>query len=290
MTTLKEILLKDDMKFITDIVKEAPIDTFQTIGDFEKGASFRDKRDRQIITNPITLTKVKDFFKNTTVDFDFYFVNLQGRRQFAEKGVVTKDFIFKPYPDGLGIKSEQLKGGDINDNNITVFFVGNSAGEKVLMTAWTIAHRFGHSLRREYAFTEYSKWLESAFEDLLSTYYGKGKPGYSYNNYTDLSTYNRVKANLFNHIGTMRSARTGQIKRYFEFYYELFAQYLKDGKVTLNPLKTLVKTGTAAYGRPVHSYTRDVDGANEVLQSIERDFNYYAENVLSEASGKIFVM
>ena len=85
-------------------IVEAPVDTFQTVGDFDKGASFRDKRDRDLIKNPITLTKVKDFFKNTSSDFDFYFVNLKGRRSFAEKGDVSTDFIFKSYPPPRNFK------------------------------------------------------------------------------------------------------------------------------------------------------------------------------------------
>jgi hypothetical protein len=289
MTTLKEILLKDG------IVNEAPIDTFQTIGDFEKGASFGDKRDRQIITNPITLTKVKDFFKNTTVDFDFYFVNLAGRRRFSEKGLVKQEFLFEPYPKGLGIKPEQLKNGSINENNITVFFVGNTAGEKVPMTAWTMAHRFGHAIRREYAFVQLTNWLETEFEEVLREYNldksntaGRGSPG-DYGYYRKSITH-LVKSSLFNQIGTMRSAREGKIKRYFEFYYELFAQYLKDGKITLNPLKQVIRKKYGAYGREETAYTRNIESVNERIAGIERDFGYYAEDALGELVGKVFIM
>lgn len=284
MTTLKEILLK-----------EAPIDTFQTIGDFEKGASFGDKRDRQIITNPITLTKVKDFFKNTTVDFDFYFVNLAGRRRFSEKGLVKQEFLFEPYPKGLGIKPEQLKNGSINENNITVFFVGNTAGEKVPMTAWTMAHRFGHAIRREYAFVQLTNWLETEFEEVLREYNldksktaGQGRPG-DYGYYRKDIT-RLVKSSLFNQIGTMRSAREGKISRYFEFYYELFAQYLKDGKITLNRLKPTIRKKYGAYGREETAYTRNIESVNERIVGIERDFGYYAEDALGELVGKVFIM
>jgi NAD(P)-dependent dehydrogenase (short-subunit alcohol dehydrogenase family) len=62
---------------------------------------------------------VKDFFKNTSVNFDFYFVNLKGRRKFQETGKVAQYFIFEPYPIGLGLTPNDLKGGKINDNNAT---------------------------------------------------------------------------------------------------------------------------------------------------------------------------
>lgn len=280
-------------------IAEAPIDTFQTIGDFDKSSSFRDKRDRDIIKHPVTLTKVRDFFKNTTHDFDFYFVNLPSRRKFAEKGVVSQDFLFEPMPKGMGITREQLRNGSINDNNITVFFVGNSAGEKIPMTAWTMAHRLGHAIRREYGFVQLVNWLESSFEDVLRHYNldkSKTSGGYDYRNYdrggpTRLPDITRlVKSSLFNQIGTMRSAREGKISRYFEFYYELFAQYLKDGKITLNRLKPHIRKKYGAYGREEMAYTKNIEEVNELIHQIERDFSYHAEDALGEIVGKTFIM
>lgn len=276
---------------VSGVLHEVPVDTFQTIGDFDKGAAFRDKRDRDIIKHPVTITKVKDFFKNTSADFDFYFVNLTGRRKFAEKGAVPESFVFDAYPKGLGLKPEQLRNGKINDNNITVFFVGNSAGEKIPMTAWTMAHRFGHAIRREYAFVEMTNWLEKSFEEVLTHYnLDKSKTSGDYWGGGRPDVTRLVKASLFNQIGTMRSAREGKISRYFEFYYELFAQYLKDGKITLNPLKQTIRKKYGAYGREEHAYTRNIEDVNDLINSIERDFGYYAEDAISESSGKIFIM
>lgn len=273
---------------LTKILNEAPIDTYQTIGDFDKGASFRDKRDRDLVVHPIAIQKVKDFFKNTSADFDFYFVNLRGRRKFAERGKVSQDFIFKPYPEGLGITPEQLKEGKINDSNITVFFVGNSAAEKIPMTSWTIAHRFGHVLRNEYAFKDYIKWLDDSFAELLKLY-NVNAPGGAFD-YAQRDKFGKAKAQLFNQIGTMKSARDGKIDRYAEFYYELMAQYLKDGKITLKRLSTSIVRGTAAYGRKETAYTKTLEDVNDLLGSIERDFPYYAEDVLGSCIGNIYVM
>ncbi len=64
--------------------------------------------------------------KNTTVDFDFYFVNKPGLRKFAEKGRVPYEFIFKPLPDGLGLTHQELGDRSINSDNITVFFVSKA--------------------------------------------------------------------------------------------------------------------------------------------------------------------
>ena len=42
---------------------EAPIDNYSTIGDFTKGSSFTKKADRALVTHPVAIQKVKDFFK-----------------------------------------------------------------------------------------------------------------------------------------------------------------------------------------------------------------------------------
>ena len=282
----KENLINRSIK-LKEILLEVPVDVFQTVGDFDRGASFRDKRDRALIKNPITLTKVKDFFKNTSSDFDFYFVNLTGRRRFAEKGPVPESFVFDAYPRGLGLTPEQLRNGSFNDNNITVFFVGNSAAEKIPMTAWTIAHRFGHSIKNEYAFVVLKDWLNVSLHEAMKHY--------NINTGFDKSDPNKpVKSwlftSFFNQIGTMRSAREGKIRSPYEVYYELFAQYLKEGKITLNPLKPQIRKQYGSYGREEHAYTQNIEEVNEILSDIERDFSYYAEDVLNSCVGKIYVM
>ena len=283
-------------EIVEQVLNEAPIDTYQTIGDFSKGHSFSDKRDRELVVHPVAIKKVKDFFKNTNVDFDFYFVNLKGRRYFAEHGKMSVDKVLKPYPDGLGIKPEQLANGRINEDNITVFFVGNSAAEKIPLTSWTIAHRFGHAIRRLEAFEHYSNWLEKQFAEVLKHYnIVKTSPYSSSNSYFGGGSrpsinFSKAQANLFNQIGTMKSARDGKIDRPFEFYYELFAQYLKDGKITLNPLGKHILKGHAAYGRKEHAYTKNVEEVNNILNEIIIDFEYYAEDVLGSCIGDVYVM
>lgn len=283
---IKDLGIKIKEQFLS----ETPVDTYDTIGNFDKGASFRDKRDRELITHPTAIHKVKDFFKNTSTNFDFYFVNLPGRRKFAEKGKVKSDFIFDEYPRGLGINHSDLKNG-INSDNITVFFVGNSAAEKLPMTSWTIAHRFGHVLRREYAFEQLDKWLDSQFDELLQLFnISSPKNGYGDDFYKYQNIFNKSKCKLFNQIGTMKSARDGKINRYFEFYYELFAQYLKNGNIQFNKLSNSFVKSHGAYGRRELAYTQDTEAANNILLRIVNNFKYYAEDVLSDSIGNIYVM
>jgi len=278
---------------LTDLLNEAPIGTYTTIGDFEKGASYKDPRDRLSVSHPVTVQKVKDMLKNTSVDFDFYFVNKPGLRQFSERGKVPYEFIFKPYPEGLGLTHEELGDKSINSDNITVFFVSNTAADKIPMTAWTIVHRVGHAMNRTPQFQEYTKWLDKEFDELLSLY-GKQKPSrfsYDTNDYKRSRTFDLAKGRLFNHIGTMRSAREGRIhRRYFEFYFELFVQYLKDGKITFNPLTKNLLVGFGPYGSKTLASTQNLAEAQEKLDYIANTIPYLVEDVLTANVGDIFVM
>ena len=278
---------------LSDLLNEAPIGTYSTIGDFEKGASYKDPRDRLAVSHPATVQKFKDMLKNTSVDFDFYFVNKPGLRQFSERGKVPYEFIFKPYPEGLGLTHEELGDKSINSDNITVFFVSNTAADKIPMTAWTIVHRVGHAMNRTPQFQEYTKWLDSEFDELLSLY-GKQKTSrfpYDDSSYKKARTYDLAKGRLFNHIGTMRSAREGRIhRRYFEFYFELFVQYLKDGKITFNPLTKNLLVGFGPYGSKTLASTQNLDEAQEKLDYIANTIPYLVEDVLNANVGDIFVM
>ena len=274
---------------LKDILNEAPLGTYTAIGGFDKGASYKDPRDRAALNHPVTIQKVKDMLKSTSVDFDFYFVNKPGLRKFSEKGKVPYDFIVKPYPEGLGLNPNQI---EINNNNITVFFVGNTAADKIPMTAWTIIHRVGHVMNRTPQFQDYTKWLDNEFNELLKIY-GKSKESTRYGNsdYKKSRTFDLAKGRLFNHIGTMRSAREGKLsRRYYEFYYELFVQYLKDGKITFNPLTKNLLVGFGPYGSKTIASTQNLEEAQEKLDSIANTIPYLIEDVLGANTGDIFVM
>jgi hypothetical protein len=121
-----------------EVMTEMPVTHHGNIGDFSKGSSFTNKADRALVTHPVAVKKIKDFFQNTSADFDFYFVNTKHARHHTEVGAVKQDFIFSE----LKITPDQLKNGEINGDAITVFFTNNKGGERAPLTPWIIAHRF----------------------------------------------------------------------------------------------------------------------------------------------------
>ena len=290
---------RDELKnLIRQMLNEAPLGSFTTVGDFEKRKSFKDPRDIKSLKHPDTIKKVTDLLKNSEVDFDLYFVNKPGLRKFSERGNVTYDFIVNK--DGLGLNPAEIK---INSDNITVFFVSNTAADKVPMTPWTIVHRIGHALNRVDSFQKYTKWLDKEFDELLAIY-GKQKVSRTYDNdYKKIRTYELAKGRLFELIGTMNSARTGRLHlRPYEFYYELFVQYLKGGKkdnekddekddkIKFNPLTPNILVGFGPHGKKSIASTQNLEEAQAKLDMIARTIPYYLNDVLYANVGKIFVM
>lgn len=228
-----------------------------------------------------TSKRPRIFFKNPSVDFDLYFVNKQGVAKYTEKGKVPWEFI----RDTLGISGDQLNDGGINHDNITVFFVGNRAAEKEIMTPWTMAHRIGHVMARTYGWEQYSDWLDKEFAKIFECYGLKTPVKYKEDNKTVMA-----QRKIFNAIGTMRSDRQNLIKRPYEFTIELFTQYLNSGKVKFNPLPEEIVIGNAGWGRPLTAKTKDVQEVNDILESIENTIGYYVDDALSSNIGDIFVM
>jgi hypothetical protein len=110
-------------------------------------------------------------------------------------------------------------------------------------------------------------------------------------NYDQTAEYNA----LFNAVGTQKSSRSNQIKRPYEFMYELFAQYLKDGKITLNPLPTNLTYGRQAWGNPtkfmnINPKYQDQNERAEIAQMLANDMGFMFDDVLSSSVGKIYLM
>jgi len=101
---------------------------------------------------------------------------------------------------------------------------------------------------------------------------------------------------LFNAIGTQRSSREGDIRRPYEFLYEIFAQYLGTGQITLNPLPVSIGYGQQAWGKPTRVMSvrsaelRDENQRRHTTELLARDMEIMFNDVLGDAVGKIYIM
>jgi len=278
------------------IVDEMALSKYQTLGNFDKPGSFREK-DKKIVTHPKNQIKATKFFKNTVYDFRLFFANIPGASKYSEVGEVSPEKLKHMF--GPDIANQILEG---HEDAISVVYVNNRGDAKIMLTPWMMAHRFGHSMQAT-SITKYGStdaWKEAqkhffgSINTMLEEFYGKASPS---NHVRDSMKWDMTPEYnaLFNAIGIQRSSRTGQIRRPYEFLYECFAQYLGTGEVKFNPLPVTLGYGRQAWGRPTRymnikpEYNDEADRAAKA-DLLGRDMEIMFDSVVSSAVGKIFVM
>lgn len=289
---------------LKNFLNEAPIMDYKTIGDFSKGSSFTDKRDRTLVTNPRSVERTKKKFGATDIEFNFYFVNSKEGRKYTEVGIVDTDWVRQNL--GQEVYSELSKGMDEFPDAINVIFTNNSGAQKIPLTPWIMAHRIGHALNasgrggnRNNAAHYYGEAHNQLLQGLsdLASYYGKETPRSA--SQMTLGGVDRAKRRsdqlfmraMFHHLGTFRSAREGIIRDWFEVINELIAQYLTTGKIKFNPPPKNLKYGSAAnrnYSR--FKSDQDYEEAVEHVEMMARDMEYVLRDLFSTVMGDVFVM
>jgi len=225
-------LINSVMK-IHDIISEAPIQDFKTIGDFSKNSSFRDPRDRKILTHQRTIDIIKKKFENTEVDFNMYFVNSLAAGKHSELGTVSLEWV----TENLG---EEVASAINSDSDaISVIFTNNKGTQRLVMTPWIIAHRIAHTFFR-YKNREYNMMREAygGFVRMLSgvmSEYGINFPT-SFDALMRDDRATKILMLFMNEVGNFNSARNKKLVNGFESLHEMFAQYLITGEVTFRPL------------------------------------------------------
>jgi len=283
---------------------EAPIEDFTHVGDWTKSSSFRHEQDRKLLTNPKAIRKITAQWEKTPVNFNMYFVNNSDGTKSgnSEIGMVDSSWIAKNLPKTAPFI-------DIKPDAINVLFMNNSGSERVPMTGWIIAHRFGHVVsrygyggrggrmeRQVYDFTEARNEIFRVMAYILNDGYGYGsrvpdsesRHTYS-NNYEIRNANDKLLVAFYEQIGTMRSARTGAIRNEFEFTLELLAQYLLTGRIKFNPIPKRFSKG-----RSVHAYFRDneddMEYYNQMLTDLADTLKDHFLNLLHTCVGEVFVM
>ena len=262
------------------------------MGDFNKPGPFRGP-DKKLVPHPVNQLKAARFFEQTPYDFRLFFSNIPGTGRYSEYGKMAPNTIQEIF----GEQATQIIQG--SEDAITVVFVGNKGDSKVMLTPWMMAHRIGHAIQANIRRGTSNGGTWRAAEDhffgtvnnIIADYYGKRVPN-QFGNKMNNALAKEYTA-LFNAIGTQRSSRTGQITRPYEFLYELFAQYLGTGKVTLKPLPKSQDYGRKAWGKSTQSL-RLQPGAEEdatyATDVLGRDMELMFDDVLSSLVGDILVM
>lgn len=279
------------------VVQETPVGDYTTVGDFEKGKSFRHPVDRKLITHPAVVNRVKTKFAASLEQvFDLYFINMNARvaNAWLESGEITDTKrLFAPAGnrfdgEGLGLDPNVVK---LIPDHITVLYINNTAVPHEPMTPWIMAHRFGHAVRRQPIYDEYQKYAFRYLTQIADRALGSDHQ-YSYGGSDDRDTQNARKKALTlrllcQQLGTFKSARDKKLRDQYEFLHECMAQFLLTGKVRFNRIGSKVHTGYT-YGKP--NYQHGAHNADELIGRFEEGVNNYCYSVIEACEGKCFVM
>lgn len=285
-STILESLIEN---LVEQELEEMPIASYKTIGNFDKGSSFRSPVDRRLLTSPKAIEKITRQWEQTPYDFALYFMNDKrvNKAEFREVGNVDMNYV----RNKMKLTPEEFP--DPNQGEITIIFTNNTGDEWKMASGWILAHRVGHVLARSggavnIEWNEFTKELSNIFDRLLLDVYG-----------IDLRAMERGKKDkvlkyVAQSLGTMKSARDSNLRNWFEFAHELLAQYMITGKITFNPLPQQIVTGLAGWGRKETRGVRDTVAQtmynNHDLEYYTEGLQNYLDNVLDRAVGQIFVM
>lgn len=274
---------------------EAPIEDFQTIGDFSRNSSFRKPADRRLITNPVYVERVKNMFAKTDIDIRMYFVNSPEANRFLEEGMVDPAWMQENMPKTL--EAINQKGG-LGDQSLNMIYASNKGLEWRPMTGWIMAHRMAHVVLRPRRgnynpLDMIERDVGEMFKSALRMYNIDIPPRQKvFELQVGASQYTRLITNYFQQIGTMKSAREKAVRTPFEFLCECFAQYLITGTISFNPPAKAIITGHS-YGRPSYRGL----GARDDIYHVEDCLEYCATSLQTEFDralhagvGQIFVM
>jgi len=284
---IKEVIEKLELE-------EMPIRQFKNVGDWSKRSSFANQTDRALLTNPKAVQKIHRQWEKTPFDFDMYLVNdpRVNKSEFREVGEVSLDFVRK----NMQLSPEEIP--DPSSNAITVIFTNNVGDQRYMASGWILAHRLGHAFSRgsgsaKSDWDAFTKRLRELFNEILKDVYGIDTNSVRYD-YTDSAKKDKILKYAAQEMGTMKSARDKKLRNWYEFGYELLAQYLLTGKITLNRLPDNIVVGMGGWGR---KETRSVKGPESQEMYNRHDLDYYTEeldnmieHVLNSANGKIYVM
>ena len=274
-------------------VDEMAIRQFKTVGDWGRRSSFGDV-DRKILTSPRGVEKIKRQWEKTPFDFDMYLVNdpRVNKSQFREVGLVDMSFV----RDNMKLTADEIP--DPDGNTITIIYTSNTGAERYMSSGWILAHRLGHALARGRGFPaekwqEFIKDLRKRIADILKEVYGIDVYGKTYD-FQGNAGRDKILKYVAQQLGTMKSARDNKMRNWYEFAYELLAQYLLTGKITFNPLPQSIITGIAGWGRKQTRYSKDEEAREAIntseLESIALEIEGDLETILGASIGKVFVM
>lgn len=285
---------------------EAPITDVNHIGawgDKDRNSSFRNPIDRRLVSHPAHVQNMKNAWSKTEDDFNIMFANSPEAGRFQEIGLVDYDWMETNMPETTMDRNFR-----IDHNKINVLFTNNSGAERVPMTPWVLAHRLSHAISRGVWFTDRRKstmrmpgddWLEAMthLEEIANiilqdgykapTFQDRRSAGYQM--YDNRRQKENIRRRFFQEIGKFKSAKESNLRNHYEFYHELFAQFIITGKVDFRPIPRRFNYERHR-GFSFQGPDGDMEYYNDMLNDVGETLSQRFRDALARAVGEIFVM
>lgn len=271
---------------------EMPIKNYQTIGNFEKPGAFKGP-DQKLMNHPGYIRKLERFFSRSRYDMNFWMSHKPGMRREREQGIISPEKVRELFPKEA---DAILKEGE---DAITIIFLGNYGDNKVMMTPWIVAHRMGHAFQASSRFNKKNTpgdlWKEME-QSIFKEIHDMMRDKYGLLPYNPFDRYNPELNDsyrqIFEAIGTSKSARDKNLPRPYEFLYECLAQFIMSGEIKFNPMPQRIGAGKKTFGRYQSSYRWN--GTDEERKEFADDLadlmTWRMDDILSGSLNDIFLM
>ena len=312
-------------------LKEAPIRDITPVGkNWGTGRGGFKKLDQKLLSSERGIQKIRKQWEKTSHTFDMYLLNIPSlnKPEYKEYGLVKpdsnlaltiklafsgirqEDYDKMSQEEKLAALKKSFKTPMPNSEDaITILFNGNYGDQKVPMTGWIMAHRVSHAVSRpagygvretRYQIPEYADFIREVnymFRKIVEPYRGtdhmQNVNPWSFS--PDKEDIRKQYLNIAQQIGTFRSARENNIRNIYEFYHELFAQYLIHGSIKFNTLTKSLVVRKRQWGHEDRIYLkRDaepwLEQTNELLESKAYQIGLKIQKVLDSMVGKTFLM
>lgn len=273
---------------------------YKLLGNFDKNSSFRE-RDRRLVSHPLTKEKLGQKLGHLPFTVNTFFVNSPKARKHTEVGMVDLDWVKRELGDEVFTEVQPHAG---QKDTINIIYTNNKGAEGIVLTPWMMMHRMAHSLAR-YKFhmpgagRQFKDYSDAVRNLIYSTHEILSMYGYEdFPESEDRLQRSRkdqlIMISLFSQIATFRSARTKNIRDYFEILNELFAQYMTTGDIKFNPAPSSIKVSLPKFDRKylnrspkdVHADQYIIDILESLSHTLKNDFT----KLLKDTERGILVM
>ncbi len=288
------IVANQSTQLSEDELSEAPIEDINLLGNWDKNSSFRDPRDRKLLTNPKAITKIKGMWKYPEeVGYNILLINNSEANRHTEVGDVgpaggTTDEheLLRMFPNTWAEIKPYIRSDQIN-----IIFTNNKGAERVPMTGWIMAHRLGHVMYRKnrgqknnvtHFFDEATREFNRIISDVMKQY-NMAPAGYRSEPLMSTNSLPLISA-----VCSFKAARENNLRNPFEAIFDLFAQYIFLGKIKFNDIPTSIKWKRATY---TYNGNADYDYDNRSIKDdLAGELQDFFETALHYAVGRIYVM